>query len=115
MNQMRFNKAKCKVLHLCQGNPRYVCRLVEELTGSTLAEKDLNIPVDEKQNMSLQCAHVAQKANCIRGCNKTGVASRARKVIISTCSALIKPHLEHGVLDPYKKNVELLEETDEDD
>lgn len=75
----------------------------------------MSIPVDEKQNMSLQCAHVAQKANCTRGCNKTGVASRARKVIISTCSALIKPHLEHGVLDPYKKNVELLEETDEDD
>lgn len=62
MNQMRFSKAKCKVLHLFQVNFRYVCRLVEEITESTLAEKDLSTPVDEKQNMSLQCVLVGQKA-----------------------------------------------------
>lgn len=28
-NLMRFNNAKCKMLHVSQGNPRYVCRLGE--------------------------------------------------------------------------------------
>jgi len=38
---MRFNKAKRKVLHLCQGSPKYKYRLREELIENSLTEKDL--------------------------------------------------------------------------
>ena len=34
VNLMRFNKEKYKVLHLCQGNTRYVYKLREELESS---------------------------------------------------------------------------------
>jgi len=36
VNLLRFNKLKCKMLHLCWGNWRYVYRLGEELIKRVL-------------------------------------------------------------------------------
>jgi len=93
-NRMKFNKAKCKVLHLGQGNPKHKHRLGREWPKSSPEEKDLGVLLGEKLNMSRQCALPAQKANRVLGCSKSSVASRAREGILPLYPALLRPHLE---------------------
>ena len=99
---MRFNTAKCKVLHLGQRNPRHLYRLEGTVLESSSAEKYLGVLVDEKSNMSQQCALAAWKADGILGFIRRGVASRDREVIVPFYSApLFGPaEVTSGVLHP---------------
>ena len=68
--------------------------------------------MDDKLNMSQQCAFAAQKANYILGCIQRNVASSTREVILPFCPALVGPHLVYCIhmwSPQYRADMDLLE------
>ena len=93
-NLTNFNKAKCKVLHMGQSNPKHKHRLGGQRIESSPEENNLGVLADKKFNMTWQRALAPQKANRILGCIQSSVASRLREGILALYSALARPHLE---------------------
>lgn len=56
VNLMKFNRAKCKVLHLGQDNTQCQYRLRDDWTGSSPAQEELVILLDEKLDVKQQWA-----------------------------------------------------------
>ena len=95
-NLMKFNKGKCKILHLGKHNLGAQHSLGTTRLQSSSVERDLGVLVDEF-NMSKQCAAVAKKANRMLGFINKGITSRDKETIISLYSLLVRSHLEYCV------------------
>jgi len=92
-NLMKFNKGKCRVLHLRRNKPMHQYRLGADLLGSSFVERDLLVLMKDKLTMSQQCALVAKKPSGILGCIKKSMVSRPKEGLLPLYSALVRPYL----------------------
>jgi len=98
-NLMKFNKAKCKVLHMGQGNPKHRYRLGGEWIESSPEEKDLGLLVDEKLNTTQQRVLTTQKANRIHQ-KKSGQQVEGGDSAPLLCSGQTPPGVLRPALEP---------------
>lgn len=89
-NLKKFNRTKCKVLHLGQGNHRY-----KNILGKELIEPCRDGLGGLKRQ---KAGHEPAVYSCrTKGCIKRELASREREGILPCYSVLARPHLEHCI------------------
>jgi len=114
--QMKFNSAKCKVIHLghVNGRSKYIMKDngIEVSLESTSEEKDLGVWIDDKLKFTSHIGHAVTKSNQILGLIKRSFVYRDTEIIKRLFTAPVRPHLEYAnsVWHPrFKKDVEQLE------
>ena len=113
---LKFNKAKCKVLHLGTKNIKGKYYLngpetTHEIESSEL-ERDLGILVDSKLKFDSQIAQAASKGNQILGLIKRTFVYKDMYTVKKLYTALVRPHLEYGniIWSPrFKKDIDRIE------
>jgi hypothetical protein len=89
---MKFNVAKCKVMHFGRQNPRF------EMDGMKLEkveeERDIGITVSNTLKLAKQCAKAAATTRAVLGQITRAFHFRDRCTFVKLYKTYVRPHLE---------------------
>jgi hypothetical protein len=94
---MKFNTAKCSVMHLGVNNPHNTYTLDESILKSSEAERDIGVIVQEDAKFGDQCSKSAAKCYRIIGQIRRSFQQRDPKLMMSIFNTYVRPHIEYAV------------------
>ena len=93
---IRFNTAKCKVMHLGKDNPSFQYTMSGNPIEDVHQEKDLGVTFDKELKFSDHIALKVKKANQILGMIRYTFSCLDRDIFLPLYKTLIRPHLEYA-------------------
>ena len=94
---LKFNKDKCKVMHIGYNNVKQNYKLQGQNLVTVEEEKDLGVVVKSDLKSSSQCLAASRKANTILGFIARNFECKTPDVITRLYTSLVRPHLEYAV------------------
>ncbi|KAL8565635.1 hypothetical protein ACOMHN_063466 [Nucella lapillus] len=94
--QIKFNSAKCNVLHIGRENPNRDYSMKETRLNTSTVEKDLGVYVDNNLNFEEHITTTNKKANKLMGMVSHYITHKSPAVIVPLFKSLIRPILEYG-------------------
>ena len=93
---MKFNVAKCKVVHFGPRNPKYSYEMNGVNLEESREEKDLGVIVTNKLSVSTQCVKAAKTANAVLGQISRAFHFRDKDIFTGLYKQYVRPHLEYA-------------------
>ena len=94
---LKFNKDKCKVMHVGFNNLKHNYKLQGRNLIRVEEEKDLGVIVKSDLKNGSQCMAASRKANTILGFIARNFDCKTPEVITRLYTSLVRPHLEYAV------------------
>ena len=102
---MLLHFAKCKCIHIGNGNMDEEYKMKDAVLGRTTQEKDLCVTFSVDMKVSEQCRIAASKGNTIIGLIRRTIMYKETQLIVPLHTAIVRPHLEYCIQAwrPYRK------------
>ena len=94
---MKFNTAKCKVLHLGRSNTKHIYNMNGSDLQSIDSERDIGVLMSCNLKPSLQCTQAANRASAILKQITRAFMYRDRKVFLLLYKQFVRCHLEFAI------------------
>jgi ribonucleases P/MRP protein subunit RPP40 len=94
---MKFNAAKCKVMHVGRGNAKHKYYLDGHQLEETEIERDIGVQVSKNMKPGEQCEKAAKTAMTVLGQITRAFTYRDKKTFVALYKRYVRPHLEFAV------------------